>query len=244
MGVRDDGGQRKLEVLVVRDDVLAELDHEGAARILVHLVGEHRVQEGVEGLEHVLEQHGLAQPDRHLEGLHLLFGRVGGLHCLDLVFGARELQEAVGLRLRVDHEGPPLGDRHDDAVLHAEGVGGQPVDVPLPDLHGVTQDLAERALGGARHVELLERVDPRRHERLAVGGHKGAQVGDGARADQDVAHQALELLGQHLDRLLPRLGLAAEAGDELIRVGELDGRALDLRLEGRHLLDRGLQRRL
>ena len=89
--VGDDGGERELEVGVERDHVLAELDHERAARVLVSLVGEHRVEEGIERLDDVLDEHRGAQPDGHLKGLHDLLGRVARLDSLDLHLRLREL---------------------------------------------------------------------------------------------------------------------------------------------------------
>lgn len=43
----------------------------------------------------------------------------------------------VGLPLRVDHERPPPGVEDDDAIVHAEAVSRQAVDVPLAYEDGI-----------------------------------------------------------------------------------------------------------
>ena len=174
--VGDDGGERELEVGVERDHVLAELDHERATRVLVSLVGEHRIEEGVERLDDVLDEHRGAQPDGHLKGLHDLLGRVARLDSLDLHLRLRELEETVSLPLWVDHERPALGDRHDDAVLDAERVRGQSVHIPLAHLDRVSQDLVERAVGRVPDANLFELREPLAGERGAVGRRERAHV--------------------------------------------------------------------
>ena len=56
------------------------------------------------------------------------------------------------LPLRVDHQRPPPRHRGDDAIVDREGVGGEPLDVPLPNLDGVAHNLLEVELLG-RPVE-------------------------------------------------------------------------------------------
>ena len=56
------------------------------------------------------------------------------------------------LPLWVDHQRPPPRHRGDDAIVDREGVGGEPLDVPLPNLDGVAHDLLEVELLG-RPVE-------------------------------------------------------------------------------------------
>ena len=56
------------------------------------------------------------------------------------------------LPLRVDHQRPPPRHRGDDAIIDREGVGGEPLDVPLTNLDGVAHDLLEVELLG-RPVE-------------------------------------------------------------------------------------------
>lgn len=53
--VWDHGRQLKIEVLVEGDDGLAKLDNQRTRRILICLVCEHRLEEWVERLEHILQ---------------------------------------------------------------------------------------------------------------------------------------------------------------------------------------------
>lgn len=45
----------------------------------------------------------------------------------------------VGLPLGVDHERPSSGVEDDYAVVHAKAVRREPVDVPLPHQHGISE---------------------------------------------------------------------------------------------------------
>mmetsp|Transcript_36697 Transcript_36697/g.116811 ORF Transcript_36697/g.116811 Transcript_36697/m.116811 type:complete len:527 (-) Transcript_36697:3661-5241(-) len=244
MGVGDDGGQLEVEVLVKGDDGLAQLDHERARGILVRLVGQHRLEERVQRVEDVLEQHRLAHPDAHLERLLDLLCRVGRLDRLELRLGLGLLDEAVGLALRVNHERPTLGDRHDDAVFNREGVRRQAVDVPLAHLDRVGQDVGEGAVRCEPQTPRLHLAEPLADDLAAVAGCERAKVRDGPRAHQHIAHDVLELEGELRYLLLPRLGLTAQAADELVGVGQLHRRTRDLLLQHGHLFDRFLERRL
>ena len=214
-----------LEVVVVRDGVVADL-HDDVAALLERLLEQDGLERGVEVLEHVLHDDGLAEAHRVLErAQELLVGRLARLHAR---LGLHVLDPLVGLPLRVDAERPAEGRREDDAVLRREAVGGQAVDLPRAQLHRVGHHLDERRALGVRHVERDELRAPVLGERVAVLRDEGAEVGDVARREADVADQVALLDREALDGLLPADLLAAEAAEQPPRAVLLDGRVGDL----------------
>jgi len=102
----------ELEVFVVVDRLFTEL-HEELRALLLDLLGEDRLQHGIEGLSRVFIDHGVAVLDRDFETAGhdvtshrgLQDGKIGVVLLLLLVL---VLEPLVSLHLRVNHQGPPL----------------------------------------------------------------------------------------------------------------------------------------
>ena len=67
---------------------------------------------------------------------------------------------AAAATLRVDHERPPPGVVHHDAVINRERVDRQPRDVPRPDLDRVAQRRVQRERLGAGDLLLVALLHP------------------------------------------------------------------------------------
>ena len=114
-------GEVQLEVGRVVHLLVAELDRQRVA-FLDEGLAQHGLEDGVDLLLHVLNEHGVAELDgvlhaahhvRHVQSHHLQTVRL--LHVLDPL---------VALALRVDQKRPPVPARHHHAVLRGEGVRG------------------------------------------------------------------------------------------------------------------------
>jgi hypothetical protein len=113
------------EVSVVGDGVLADTDDLGAA-LLEGLLEQDRLERGVELFAEVLENDGLAEPDRVLERAEEVL--VTHLDDLERAILLHVLGPLVRLPLRVDHQRPSPRVGEDQPVLHRDRVGGQPCD--------------------------------------------------------------------------------------------------------------------
>ena len=157
MRVAQLGRHVETELVRVLDGRIAEADAVDAA-LLEQLLEEQRLECGVELLADVLEEHGLAVLDRGLER-----AQVVAVRQLEYVQIGRRLHRAhplVRLPLRVNHEGPAAGVEHDNAVVHRESIGREPLDVPLADLDRIAEGVGQGRFVGARDGVLLALHDP------------------------------------------------------------------------------------
>mmetsp|Transcript_40364 Transcript_40364/g.119668 ORF Transcript_40364/g.119668 Transcript_40364/m.119668 type:complete len:1559 (+) Transcript_40364:130-4806(+) len=230
--VRELRGDVEHEVLIVVEDVLADLDGQAAAAVVDDVLGEHRLERRVQLLPDVLQEDGGAELDGPLDRPHdVLRVRVEDL---DLPGGLHLAHPLVALVLGVDQQREAAALRGEDAVLGAEEVRGQRLDVPLADLAGVGQEAGEGEVLGHGDLELDHRLVPLLvDEAVAVRGAEGAGVAHEGGGDDAVAEEALLLLVEAAERDLPADLLTGEAVHELVG-------ALELRLEVlRHLREVG-----
>jgi hypothetical protein len=131
------GGDVELKVGVEGNALVTELDIHFIA-FLFDLLGEKRVQQWVEGLVSVFEDHGYTQGDRVLECTRDDVGLVGWLDNLNLLVSVTVLEPEIRLHLRVNEEAPSLRSLANDGTVSRETVLRQALDLPLSNLNSVT----------------------------------------------------------------------------------------------------------
>ena len=136
------GRDIKLKVLMVRNNRVAQLDHQ-TSRLPESLPQQHRLQRRIQLGGDVLEQTRLAETDRVLQAPQEV--PVGQLDYVQAVLLLQVLHELVALALRVNEQRPPLRVLDNDAVLDGEGVLGQARQLPRADF--------DRVAKSAHHLE-------------------------------------------------------------------------------------------
>ena len=230
--VRQLGRDVEPELAVVVELLVAELEHLARA-LLDDAAREHGLERGVELLLDVLQQVGQAVGDGRLE----LAQEVLALEVLDLerALLLHLLDPLVRLALRVDHERPAAAARDDDAVLGAEVVRGQPLDVPVAHVRGVREEVREVEVVRHGHAVVLDGAHPARDEAVAVGRVEGPGVAREGGRDERVARHVAEALLVARDARLPAHALAGEAADEALGAAELVEQRRGLHLQRRLL---------
>mmetsp|Transcript_69183 Transcript_69183/g.207521 ORF Transcript_69183/g.207521 Transcript_69183/m.207521 type:complete len:952 (-) Transcript_69183:1492-4347(-) len=190
--------------------------HLEPAPALLHLLVEHRVEDRVERLLHILEQQRLAKGHRVLQRIpEALVAERRDAQPVHLV---APLDPRDALRLWVDQQRPLGRARHHDAVLHRQLVRRQPLVRPVAHRALVDHELGHLQPLGHRDL-LLHAVGVE-----ALVEQDGAEVGverprvrdEGAR-ERDVARHPADLVGERLRVGLPARVLAGERADELVR---------------------------
>lgn len=141
---------------------------------MVGLFQEDGIQGWIELFSYVLEQHWLAELDGVFEGPEEV--GIGELDDVDAATDLHLLDPFVGLALRVDAERPSSRLEDDNTVFEGEVVGRQAVDVPLPHLHRVAQDVDQREVFGTRDLLCFCLVDPLIDDLRTEGGSKGSKI--------------------------------------------------------------------
>eukprot|EP00968_Pinguiococcus_pyrenoidosus_P027389 scaffold7375_cov268-Pinguiococcus_pyrenoidosus.AAC.39 len=226
--VAEVGGDVQLEVGVVLDAVVAQADHGDAAGDH-DLLKQQRLQDGIQRLRHVFDEHRVAELQGVLQGAHEAAGalldhpqRIALLHIFD---------PAIRLPLRVDHERPARALLQHDSVVDAERVVGKLADDPLANLHSLPEDVLQAKVFRTGDAPLQKQLAPLRHGLAAITGHEGAEVGNNAGREHDVAGDVVVLLLQRQAQVGPARLLATQAVDELLGAPELHLAVRDLFLK-------------
>mmetsp|Transcript_13252 Transcript_13252/g.37456 ORF Transcript_13252/g.37456 Transcript_13252/m.37456 type:complete len:207 (-) Transcript_13252:4661-5281(-) len=191
--------------------VVTEPYHAGTA-LLEEVTVQQRVDASIQSGAHVLQQHRPPQrqgklPHAHEVGLLLLdhYQIVGGLHAP---------HPLVGLALRVNAKAELHRVGHHNGVCCREVVLGEPVQVPLLDLHWVPQRLNEGERLTDWQTLLREHAVPLLQGSIPEVGGEGAKVGHHPCRQQCVADELDLELRQALGGLCPAAPLTPEPGDE------------------------------
>eukprot|EP00966_Prymnesium_polylepis_P090832 2103328-Prymnesium_polylepis.1 len=136
------GGHVEAEALGDLDQPVAQPDDAPPVAVARVVAREQRLERRVDVLLHLLAQHRVPELHRILQQAHVV---VVGLADDGEAVGALERADPLGgLPLRVEEERPEGAARDDDAVVGAVRVGGQPERLPLADLDGLAQHVAQR----------------------------------------------------------------------------------------------------
>mmetsp|Transcript_98393 Transcript_98393/g.212145 ORF Transcript_98393/g.212145 Transcript_98393/m.212145 type:complete len:1113 (+) Transcript_98393:229-3567(+) len=163
------------EVLRPLDRGVAEAHHQQRALLEGRLL-QHGVQDGVENLLDVLDQHRVPELDAVLELAHVVHRQAQHLELVT----PRPLDPLVGLHLRVDHERPAAGIVQDDGVVDGKPIVREGVDHPLPDLDLIADAVLEVELLAGRDVLMLELGHPPDLGLHTVLAGEDAKVGNDA----------------------------------------------------------------
>ena len=160
------GRNVEAELRAVVDVGVAQAD-EQTSGLLEYLPPQHRLEGGVQCLLHVFKQHRVPHPDTVLQRAQVR--RLGQFDDLDLVCFLFGTDPAVRLSLGVDHERPAPALGHNNAVFDRQGVGWEPLDVPLADDRGVALHALQRKGLVCWNLMLVARAHPFLHQSLAEG---------------------------------------------------------------------------
>lgn len=145
------------------------------------------------------------------------------------MFAFHILDPLDSLALRIDHERPTRAAMHDYAVLGAEQVGGQALDVPLAHLGRLGQKVGELKVRIARYAESMHlRLPNLLHDLVAVLGQERAHVGEERGREQTIAWQEAHLNLEILDSLFPSNFLARQTRYESVGAVEHHLERLDV----------------
>mmetsp|Transcript_10027 Transcript_10027/g.17738 ORF Transcript_10027/g.17738 Transcript_10027/m.17738 type:complete len:446 (-) Transcript_10027:364-1701(-) len=230
------GGHVQLEQGVVVHVVVPDAD-QLPVPLLEHGPLQHGLQRRLQLLPHVLQQQRLPVADAGLQlAQHVRVRHRGHLQGRALL---QLLDPLVGLPLRVDHQRPARGARHQDGRVRGDRVGRQPAVLPLADLHGVAQRGGQLKARRPRDAELLGLGQPVGHQPAAVDAREGAVVADAGRGQEGVAQQLQRVARDVHQRLPPPHALVLQPPGEFLRALQAVGRELALvcqRLLLRHRL--------
>mmetsp|Transcript_30652 Transcript_30652/g.69674 ORF Transcript_30652/g.69674 Transcript_30652/m.69674 type:complete len:931 (-) Transcript_30652:423-3215(-) len=236
VGVRQLRLHEELEV-GGEDDLLVPKLYHALVAALDGVPRHHGLKHGINGLGHVLDEHGLPVVQGHLEGAqHLAVAHAGDLEpivCL-LVLDPHD-----ALQLRVDDQVPSLGVQSDGAVLAGHAVRWQALSSPRGLLCFGGQDAQRVRLGPQGHALLGEEGDELSDAGLAVVSREDANVGGKRAGDEGVAWDVDQLLGSVLYGLLPDNAIRCQCIDEPLCHVQLRLALLSLRYH-RVLLANGL----
>ena len=116
--------KEELEVVVVRDGTLTDLDSP-VLSLLDLLLEKDRLEGGVNVLLNVLKEYPLTELNSQLETSdQVTFRQLEDVQVDTFSVLAHLLDELVGLSLRINHERPPTGAEHNDAVLDGQTITG------------------------------------------------------------------------------------------------------------------------
>lgn len=101
------------------------------------------------------------------------------MESLIYVFAFHVFDPLDGLTLRIDHERPTRATMNDYAVLGAEQIGGQALNVPLAHLRGLGQKVGELKVRIARNAEPVHlRLPHFFHDLVSILGQERTHVGE------------------------------------------------------------------
>mmetsp|Transcript_68216 Transcript_68216/g.156578 ORF Transcript_68216/g.156578 Transcript_68216/m.156578 type:complete len:213 (+) Transcript_68216:2884-3522(+) len=212
MGVRQRSGHEKSETIRPCHRFVPQMDAIPHT-VLRFLLRQHRGQRRIQVLPNILQQNPFPELDPQLQRSqkvrlaqlpHIQPGRAHAPHVLHV---------PVGLALRVNHQGPPPGGVHDDAVLDGHQIVGKLADGPVANFVRVTQYLLEGKLGATLDLLGVQSSHPLLLQLLAVGDAEGPHVRDHARCQDAVSREELELFVHIFHGVRPPRSFPTEGSD-------------------------------